>query len=73
MTRFLTCICVLVGTALTVAAGSDTPAPAPQHGEAKSQPQQGGPATLAACVFSASETATDERGEERFRTPTGTR
>jgi starvation-inducible DNA-binding protein len=40
MTRFLTCICVLVGTALTVAAGSDTPAPAPQHGEAKSQPQQ---------------------------------
>ncbi len=38
MTRFLTCICVLVGTALTVAAGSDTPAPAPQHGEAKSAP-----------------------------------
>jgi DNA-binding ferritin-like protein len=40
MTRFLTCICVLVGTALTLAAGSDTPTPAPQHGEAKSQPQQ---------------------------------
>ena len=39
MTRFLTCICVLVGTALTVAAGSDTPAPEPQHGEAKSQAQ----------------------------------
>ena len=37
MTRFLTCICVLVGTALTVAAGSDTPSPEPQHGEAKSQ------------------------------------
>jgi starvation-inducible DNA-binding protein len=37
MTRFLTCICVLVGTALTVAAGSDTPAPGPQRGEAKSQ------------------------------------
>ena len=51
MTRFLTCICVLVGTALTVAVGSDTPsqkpqdgganpAPAPQQGEAKSQPQK---------------------------------
>jgi starvation-inducible DNA-binding protein len=39
MTRFLTCICVLVGTALTVAAGSDTPSPEPQHGEAKSQAQ----------------------------------
>jgi starvation-inducible DNA-binding protein len=37
MTRFLTCICVLVGTALTIAAGSDTPAPEPQHGETKSQ------------------------------------
>ena len=40
MTRFLTCIGVLVGTALTVAAGSDTPASAPQHGEAKSQAQR---------------------------------
>jgi starvation-inducible DNA-binding protein len=39
MTRFLTCICVLVGTALTVAAGSDTPSPEPQHGEAESQAQ----------------------------------
>ena len=39
MTRFLTCICVLVGTALTVAAGSDTPAPEPQHEEAKAQAQ----------------------------------
>jgi starvation-inducible DNA-binding protein len=35
MTRFLTCICVLVGTALTVAAGSDTPAPGPQNEEVK--------------------------------------
>jgi starvation-inducible DNA-binding protein len=39
MTRFLTCICVLVGTALTVAAGSDTPSPEPQQAEAKSQAQ----------------------------------
>jgi len=39
MTRFLTCICVLVGTVLTVTAGSDTPSPKPQHGEAKSQAQ----------------------------------
>jgi starvation-inducible DNA-binding protein len=39
MTRFLTCICVLVGTALTVAAGSGTPSPEPRHEEAKSQAQ----------------------------------
>ena len=39
MTRFLTCICVLVGTALTVAARSDGPSPEPQQGEAKSQAQ----------------------------------
>ena len=39
MNRFLTCICVLVGTALTVAAGSDTRSPEPQPGEAKSQAQ----------------------------------
>ena len=35
MTRFLSLAGVLVGAALTIAAGSDTPAPAPQHGEAK--------------------------------------
>jgi starvation-inducible DNA-binding protein len=39
MTRFLTCICVVVGTTLTVAIGSDTPSPEPQQGEAKSQAQ----------------------------------
>jgi starvation-inducible DNA-binding protein len=39
MTRFLTCICVLVGTSLIVAAGSVTPSPEPQHGEPKSQAQ----------------------------------
>ena len=39
MTRFLNCICVLVGTALTVSAGSDSPSPEPQQGEAKSQAQ----------------------------------
>jgi starvation-inducible DNA-binding protein len=39
MTRFLNCICVLVGTALTVAARSDTPSPEPQQGEARSQAQ----------------------------------
>jgi starvation-inducible DNA-binding protein len=38
MTRFLTCLCVLVGVAMTVAAGSDDPAPAQQHGEGHSQP-----------------------------------
>jgi starvation-inducible DNA-binding protein len=39
MTRFLSCICVVVGTVLTVAIGSDTPSPEPRQGEAKSQPQ----------------------------------
>ena len=39
MIRFLSCICVLVGTALTVAAGSNTPGDGPQHGEANLQPQ----------------------------------
>jgi starvation-inducible DNA-binding protein len=39
MTRFLNCIFVLVGTVLTVAAGSDTPSPEPQQGEAKPQAQ----------------------------------
>jgi starvation-inducible DNA-binding protein len=38
MIRFLSCICVLVGVALTVAARSATPAPAPQQGEAHPQP-----------------------------------
>jgi starvation-inducible DNA-binding protein len=41
MTRFLACLCVLVGVALTVAAGSDPPAKAPQNGEAKKAPQNG--------------------------------
>ena len=39
MTRFVNSICVLVGTVLTVAAGSDTPSPEPQQGDARSQPQ----------------------------------
>src|SRR4051812_13670682 len=33
MIRPLSCICVLVGAALTVAAASDTPAPVPQNQE----------------------------------------
>ena len=44
MTRFLICISVLVGTALTVAAGSDTSSPEQQPGEAKSQAQNTGQA-----------------------------
>ncbi len=35
MNRFLSLTGVLVCAALTVAVGSNTPAPAPQHGEAK--------------------------------------
>jgi starvation-inducible DNA-binding protein len=38
MTRFLSCLCVLAGVTLTVAASSDTPTPTPQQGEAHSQP-----------------------------------
>lgn len=40
MTRLLTCIYALVGAALTMVAGSDTPTTAPPQGEVKSQPQQ---------------------------------
>jgi DNA-binding ferritin-like protein len=39
MIRSLSCICVLVGVVLTVAAGSDGPAPGPQHHEVKSRDQ----------------------------------
>src|SRR5439155_22878372 len=34
------CICVLVGTALTVAARSDTPSPEPHQGDARSEAQK---------------------------------
>jgi starvation-inducible DNA-binding protein len=40
MTRLLTCTCVLVGAALTVATGSDSPPPGPQQGDAKSPPHK---------------------------------
>ena len=39
MIRSLACICALVGAALTVAAGSDTPAPGPQNEEVKAKAQ----------------------------------
>jgi starvation-inducible DNA-binding protein len=39
MTRFLTCTCVLVGAALTVAAGAATPATVPQQEEVKLRAQ----------------------------------
>jgi len=38
MTRFLSRTCVLVGAALTLAAGSDAPAPGPQQGKANAEP-----------------------------------
>ena len=39
MIRPLSCICVLIGAALTVAAASDTPAPGPQNEEVKLRAQ----------------------------------
>ena len=39
MIRSVFCICVLAGAALTVAAGSDTPAPGPQNEEVKLRAQ----------------------------------
>jgi starvation-inducible DNA-binding protein len=39
MMRPLSCICVLVGASLTVAAGSDTPAPGPQNEAVNSRAQ----------------------------------
>ena len=39
MIRSLSCIGVLVGAALTVAAGSDSPAPGPQQEEVKLRAQ----------------------------------
>ena len=51
MTRFLSLTSVLVGAALTIAAGSDTPAPAPQHGEANLQPPNATQATSPQAIF----------------------
>ena len=64
MTRFLTCICVLVGTALTVAAGSDSPSPEPQQGEARSQAQNA-PQALSPHAFSPHEQPQRTYGESR--------
>jgi starvation-inducible DNA-binding protein len=43
MIRPLSCICVLVGAALTVAAASDTPAPGPQNEPVNSRAQEPSP------------------------------